>query len=158
MDFKQYVLSIKIIHLALIMGVCFICLVLFFVNSGQDMVENTLPFNENFLFILAAIPWFGSRLVYRLGIAKIPSIQDLTHKLMHYRKTLILSLAIAEGITMLSVVLYFFIFPSSVLLFVIATGVVSMLLLSPSEARIIDALQLYPEEEKKLKDVIVPGR
>ena len=158
MDFKQYVISLRIIHLALIMGVCFICLALFFVNRGQEAIDAALPFNENFLFILAFIPWFGSRFAYRSGIAKIPSIPDLGQKLLHYRKTLIFSLAISEGITMLSVILYFFIAPSSILLFVIATGMISMLLLRPSEARIINELQLYPEEEKKLQDVIIPAR
>jgi len=59
---------------------------------------------------------------------------------------------------MLAVILYFFILPSSILLFVIATGVITMFLFRPSEARIIDELQLYPGEEKKLKDVLIPRR
>lgn len=156
MDFKQFILSLTIIHLALIMGICLVCLVLFFVTQGQETMDSGLPFNDNFLIILAAIPWFGSRLIYRSGITKSLDIQDLTNKLMQYRKTLILSLAISEGITMLSIILYFFVVPSSMLLFVIATGVISMFLLRPSEARIVAELQLSAKEEKELKGLVIP--
>ena len=69
------------------MGVCFITLALYFVNKDNlsNPSENPLPFNENFLIILAAIPWIGSRFSYRLGIAKAAAENSVTDKLIQQK-------------------------------------------------------------------------
>jgi hypothetical protein len=152
MDFKQFVNGNKILHLALVMGVGFTTLILYFVNRDtlSNPSENLLPFNENFLIILAAIPWIGSRFSYRLGITKAATKNSVTDKLMSYRTTLIRSCAIAEGPTMLFIILYFFFVPATTLLFAIGFGVISLLAMRPSEDRIIRELQLSNEEKKEL--------
>lgn len=155
MDFKQFVNSIKIIHLALIMGVCFITLALYFINRENlaNPNENPLPFNENFLIILAAIPWIGSRLSYRLGIAKAAAANSVMDKLMGYRTVFIRSCAIAEGPTMFFIILYFFFIPATTLLFAIGFGVISLLAMRPTEDRIIRELQMTNSEKKELKEL-----
>lgn len=154
MDFKQFVNSNKIIHLALVMGVCFITIALYFVNKDtlNDPSENSLPFNENFLIMLAAIPWIGSRLSYRLGIAKAAAENSVMDKLMSYRVAFIRSCAIAEGPTLLFIILYFFFVPATTLLFAIGFGVISLLALRPSEDRIVRELQMTTQEKKEIKN------
>lgn len=154
MDFKQFVNGNKILHLALIMGVCFITLALYLVNKDtlSDPSENPFPFSENFLIIFAAIPWIGSRLSYRLGIAKAAAKNSLTDKLMNYRTTLIRSCIIAEGPTMLFIILYFFVMPATTLLFAIGFGVISLLAMRPTEDRIIRELQLTANEKKEIEN------
>jgi hypothetical protein len=152
MDFKQFVNGNRILHLALIMGVCVITLILYFMNKDtlNNPSENPLPFNENFLIILAAIPWIGSRLSYRLGITKAIAENSLSGKLMSYRTTLIRSCAIAEGPTLLFIVLYFSFTPATTLLFAIGFGVISLLAMRPSGDRIIRELQLTADEKKEI--------
>lgn len=152
MDFKQFVNNSKILHLGLIMSICFVTLILYFINreSLGDLNENALPFNENFLIILAAIPWIGSRLSYRLGIAKAATENNVKDKLMSYKTTLIRSCAIAEGSTMLFIVLYFFLVPATTLLFAIGFGVISLLAMRPSADRIIRELQMTAQEKLEI--------
>lgn len=136
------------------MGVCFITLTLYIVNKDTlaNPSESPLPFNENFLIILAAIPWIGSRLSYRLGIAKAATENTVTDKLMSYRMTLIRSCAIAEGPTLVFIIMYFFFVPATTLLFAIGFGVISLLAMRPSENRIIRELQMTAQEKKEIKN------
>ncbi len=149
MSFSQFVRSTRMIHLAIIMGACMMFIVFYFVigikeNNGQ------LPFPETIFVALALIPWFGSRIIYRSQIRKAINETDTWSKLAVYRTGLIMALAVSEGITLMCIVIYFFLFPATTLLFVIGVGMVSMFSLMPSERKIMTELNLNGKDVKNL--------
>lgn len=152
MDFQQFITQNRILNLALVMGLCMVSFVLIFVvgpDPEQQPVE--LPFPPMLLAALAAIPWFGSRLMYRSQMARAAEAPTLSEKLMGYRSAMIVACALAEGFALVALVFYFVLLPESALLFIVAVGAISIFLLQPSESRIINDLGLDSSDVKKLK-------
>ncbi len=152
MDFDSFVRSNKIINLALVMGICFMSMVLFFVLDPKN-AQQDLPFNSAYLVALAIFPWFGSRFIYRAGVMKAAKNNNLKDKLLGYRASFIIACAIAEGFALLGLMSYFYFTRDSSLLFVAGVAVVSLLLLHPTKDRIISELGLSREEQKELNRI-----
>ncbi len=147
---NKFSASLTLIHSALMMGVCIMGIILYFYMRPEEGTEVNLPFNEMLFLILGIIPWMGSRFLYRSGIAKAAQETDIMKKLSQFQSTFIISNAIGEGMALVSMVLYFAVFPVSALLVVTLISLVSMLLLRPSPNRIKKELELDEADLQRL--------
>lgn len=147
MDFNNSFRSIQVIHYAIMMSTCMIFFILYFVVGPNPNLSSS-PINENIFLIFAILPWIGSRFVYRNGINKALSENSITKKLEVYKSSLIIAIAIAEFISILAIISYFFIFPSTNLLFVIGIGIISIFLLSPKRKKVLSELNIKEKEIK----------
>jgi len=103
-----YFKSIKIVHIALVIGIVFFTLISVFLQiSGFGTVGQEI--NNGLLLlvpIFALIGIFASNLVFRKKLKGIREKSNLKEKMEDYRSALIIKLALIEGPSFFTVVAY----------------------------------------------------
>jgi hypothetical protein len=103
-----YFKSIKIVHLALVIGVVFFALVSVFLQINGFGTLGELINNGLLLIIplLALIGIFGSNFIFKKRLRKIVDKTNLNEKMEDYRSALILKFALIEGPSFFAIVAY----------------------------------------------------
>lgn len=111
---KQYFTSLKIIHIAMLMGQMMMLLMFYFIvqSNGEGISPNEE--GDNFAFILKAIASFLvvscvllSQLIPKTQLKTIRKMASLKQKLKDYRALQIVKYALLEGAAMATLVFYF---------------------------------------------------
>ena len=150
---KQIVKSINILFYAIVIGLVFFSIVIYFLGFIQDPItKEKKVINVLFiaiLFIAALLVSIAERL-YKKRI--IPAKQfglDLVSKLNIYRTALIVVIAIFEGIGLFACMLY--ILTGNKLFFgVVALILIGMFLKRPQKLKIFNDLELNSDEQLEL--------
>jgi hypothetical protein len=152
-NFRNYLNTLKIIHIALTVGqLLFAAVVFYLVYSGQvagdpsssGMFMMIVPF-----FIIAGVG--ASIMIFNTRRNKIRQKTDLKEKLSDYRVTQILRYALLEGPTLFALVVA--IITGDLGFLYIALGIVVLFAsYAPSRGRVISDLQLNDQDLYKLDD------
>jgi divalent metal cation (Fe/Co/Zn/Cd) transporter len=142
-----YFKSIKIVHLALVIGVVFFALVSVFLQINGFGTLGELINNGLLLIIplLALIGIFGSNFIFKKRLRKIVDKTNLNEKMEDYRSALILKFALIEGPSFFAIVAYLltgnYIFLGTAVVLIIV-----FLIYTPSRTKFISDLELTKDE------------
>ncbi len=151
---KEYFKSLTILHFALLIGQVLFGIVTFYINS-----TNTVGFDyviQNDIFLLVAPVLFiggilSSTLIakHQLKMNKAKTI--LKAKLGGYMSTLIIKLAILEGVSLCMLVFYYM---TANLLFLLLSGLTIVLFIMnrPTKEKAINDLELNQKERALIED------
>ncbi len=155
MDFKNYLKSLQIVHLAMMAGIIAFAMVAFYLNLGEGFGKAFL--DEVPLFLLIVLVFTSGSIVASFIIERsrkenILTEKDLSKKLALYRSLLVITLALHEGSAFLSIVMYlltgnlFFLGFTFALLFLMLTRF-------PTESRIVRQLSLDRQQQQQLSEI-----
>lgn len=142
-----YFKSIKIVHLALVIGVVFFALVSVFLQINGFGTLGELINNGLLLIIplLALIGIFGSNFIFKKRLRKIVDKTNPNEKMEDYRSALILKFALIEGPSFFAIVAYLltgnYIFLGTAVVLIIV-----FLIYTPSRTKFISDLELTKDE------------
>lgn len=159
---KQFLTVMRVIHLALILGVVMFGIVSILINKEYFVVRKYTSDEAPFYIIavvLAASGWYGGKWFFNQRIKLIERQLPLYQKLLKYQEAIIIQMALLEGPALFSVVISI-ILNNSLSLFLVLFLVLFMVTLKPSVERITEILQLDYEDKKRLETpdfVLEPG-
>lgn len=142
-----YFKSLKIVHIALVIGVVFFALISILLQiKGFGTVDQEI--NNGLLLIVSIFTVFGilgSNLIFKKKLSGIREKSSLKEKMEEYRSALIFKLALIEGPTFFSVIAYLltgnYIFLGMVLILIIV-----FLIYTPKQSKFINDLELTKSE------------
>ena len=150
---KQFFLTIRIIHFALIVGqLIFAGIFIFLVNNSYSPV--IAEFDDVFLILTLLITFgalFGANAFYKSKLNAVLPEKTVIEKLQDYRVALIVKYGILEGAGFFSLVAYF-ITANHLLLIFPAVIIVAFLLNKPSTNSFIVDFDLSAAEKSEIQD------
>ncbi|MBU2996155.1 hypothetical protein KO500_06905 [Cellulophaga baltica] len=150
MDKRKLIPTLKIIHIALVLGLVILGAISYFYGVG--FVTNFEVTGDIFIYlvpIFAILGYFGSIYLFRKTVTAINKNDSLNKKLIQYQKALIVKFACIEAPAILALLI--FMRNGYVLYFNIAVCLVIYLAIqTPTRDKLVKNLQLKPKEQKKL--------
>lgn len=150
-NFNKYLLSLKILHIALTFGLLLFWAITAFGKIFSLQMDNeTLKITFHFLVPLAIIACItGSQMIYNAKIYSIQKEMELSLKTDLYRQAFILKCALLEAPAILSLVA--FLLTGDQLFSLLAAGMITYLIVQyPNKQKIIDTLPLTNSELDQL--------
>ena len=148
---RQFLLTLRIINLALIVGqLIFAGIIIFLIDNGNSpLLEeyNNLFLSIAFIFTFGAI--FASNSIYKSKLKGILPGKTVFEKLQAYRVAIILKYGILEGAGMFSIMACFIIGNFLFLIF-LAAIVAAFLFSTPSVDKIVLELKLSDREKDEV--------
>jgi hypothetical protein len=151
--FTAMLKSLKMIHAALI-GSCVLYILagIYFVKHNFDVKDNAAVHDQKLMFIsivmlLALIP-----LAYYISkkmVERIPKDLNLNDKLVKYRQSFIIKLALIEFACLLNITFYI-ISGNIYILYQVIIIIIALILSSPNKTAIVDELNLTKEEIEEI--------
>lgn len=144
---KEYFKSLKILHIAFILGQIIFGLVIYSWISGT-IAENSADIINLVIVIISSSVILGiviSNLVYRKKLESVKALNDIKEKMTKYRSILIIRYAIIEAPSYLAIAAAMFTF-DPVFLIIAATTIVYMIFKRPTKEAIIEDLGLNQQE------------
>lgn len=141
---------LKIIHIALVLGLVIFGIVAYF--SGEGSVTQFTMEGDFYIYLvpsIAILAYFGSKLVFKQELSKIDKSATLAQKFAKYQAASILKFALIEGAALLALVA--FMSTRYSLYFTIALCLVAYLAFqNPTKNKLITDLQLKPDEQNQI--------
>jgi hypothetical protein len=148
-----YFNSIKIIHIALVVGVVFFTLVSVLLQiQGFDTIGQEI---DNVLLIVVPIfalfGIFASNLVFKKKLNGIRKKSNLKEKMEEYRSALIIKLALIEGPSFFAVVSYL-LTGNSIYLGILLLLIIVFLIYTPNKTKLINDLELTKNDSELINN------
>jgi hypothetical protein len=159
-NFAQYQLQNRLLHLALLVGQVAIGVVFAFLGSEAGTTAPSPELNELFvpLVPLAGLALVaGALLVFRMLLNRAGQKTDLASKLVTYRAALIMRWAVVEAAALLALVAYF-LTTNALYLYCAAIGGAIFAFFHPWPGRTETDLNLSQTELEQLPQVQIPVR
>ena len=152
MTSKEFIRSLVIIHIAMIMGLIFFAVVAVYLHMSGSFTTNTAELRDIFLIIVPLFAFgafMGSRFIFSMKLNQAKEKSDLTDKINEYRSILIIRFALLEGAALFSLVIYLL---TGDYIFLIIAGlmVVYFSLLKPTTDKLIFDLELGHDDKAKI--------
>ena len=151
-SFKQ----LDILFMALLAGQILLCVILYFLagngeNRSDASAMNWELSNTFVLVVMALLPgaYVLSRMIYLRRRAEGALLLGLQRKIEHYRATVVIQMAVLEGVNLIALV-FFFLQGSLVLLLFFALGLIFFLQVRPSLERFSDDYEISVAEKQQL--------
>ena len=143
----EYFKSIKIVHIALVVGVVFFALISVFLQiNGFGTVGHEI---DKVLLIVvpifALIGIFASNFVFKKKLNEIQKKSNLKEKMEEYRSALIIKLALIEGPSFFAVV-SFLLTGNYIYLGLTVILIIVFLIYTPNKTKLINELELTKKE------------
>lgn len=150
---REYFKTIKIIHIAMIMGIIFFGIVAIFNQSslGFPIYEQITKIYLILVLVFVVFGIIASNMIYKKKLVKIKEKTSLKEKLEEYRGALIIKFALVEGPAFL-LILVFLITGKYFLLGLAALMVGILVFYSPSIEKAINEIELSENEAKILEN------
>ncbi|MCF8297420.1 MAG: hypothetical protein K9J13_07765 [Saprospiraceae bacterium] len=147
-----YFKSLKIIHIALVIGISFFGIFAFIIHYNKLMEVDSPELSSMFGFIVPIFFVGGIAASFILFKRKINSIKfkpKFSDKMFEYRSALILRYALLEGPAFFSLVIYLLL-GEWIFLVYAAIIIIIFLTIKPTFEKAVIDLELSPEEQEKL--------
>lgn len=155
MNFKEYLNSLMILHVALLAGqVFFIAIIYFLFNANEPPltgVEATGQMEVYIIGLLTIACVLASSHLFGRRIRALKEENSLSAKLSGYRAASILRYALLEGPSLIAIMFYL-IANNLILLIFSAMIVILFIVYRPTKERLVADLELSPSEQAKLDD------
>ena len=150
---REYFKTIKIIHIAMIMGIIFFGIVAIFNQSslGFPICEQITKIYLILVLVFVVFGIIASNMIYKKKLVKIKEKTSLKEKLEEYRGALIIKFALVEGPAFL-LILVFLITGKYFLLGLAALMVGILVFYSPSIEKAINEIELSENEAKIIEN------
>ena len=148
---KEMFKATQILHFSLILGATVMFLLLWF-TMGTPMNMNPMDgtFSLIMPFAMVAIVILALNL-YTKNRNAIPKDATLTEKLIAFRQISLMRWALIEGVTLLSLMLFFFHEANISILFAFSLGLFAMAIFRPTVDGFADEFDLNQQERNQLK-------
>ena len=152
MQIKQYLNTLTIIHLALLMGQLMFAVVNYVLISSGSYVSEGEDLRGLFMFVVPLLAISGviaAKFIPRMQLPAIQAKESLGAKLMDYRTLCIMKYAFMEGAALVALVAYLL---TTEIFFMGVAGVMMVVffLEKPSKHKIVMDLALSPDEKNIL--------
>ena len=149
---KQYFRINNLLYFALLSGQIVFSAITLFLNHGL-MFQPDPSLRDIFIYIVPLFVLNGfvtGNIIYKNRLKKIKKFNSLTSKMTEYRGAIIIRMALLEGASLFSIVIYLI---TADIAFIAMAGIVVLyfLLLKPSREKVILELELNSTERMKVE-------
>ena len=151
---KEYFKSMLVIWLSLIGGQVFFGLIAFYLNNNGSYDPEGKELKDIFMYLVPVFAVYGviaGSIIFKKKLNSSKSKTSLIEKLNDYRAALIIRYALLEGATFFSLVSYLMT-GDQLFLYISILIIAIFIILKPSAEKVINDLELNPNERQTISD------